>query len=126
VNIWDGKEVLYNWARVSDGEKEYYVNLEDDFIKFDVTHWSYPFGVTHPKYEPMTEDDIKVLSIRDLNDIISDLEKSIIPLSEMPPVDERDSHLGFNTAMRECVSHLKRVARDTKLKLHNRNTGDLK
>jgi hypothetical protein len=66
------------------------------------------------------EDDIKVFSITDMNNIITELEKSVIPLSEMPQdPDARDSHYGYNTALRSCVDYLKKVTRDGKLKLHN-------
>jgi hypothetical protein len=115
VNIWDGKEVLYNWARVACENGDYYVN-QDDLVKYDVTHWSPPHGVDYPPYEPMTEDDIKLFTIRDINDIIKTIEQ------QNHAYDDNDFERGYNLAMTECLMYLKRTAREGKLKLHTRNT----
>lgn len=111
VNIWDGQQVLYNWMRVECENGDYYVD-DNNMIKYDVTHWTYPYG-----YDPnkgQLEDDTKVFSVNDINKIITDVEDKLILNIEMPQ-SNNDAHLGYNTAVREIVKHLKQVARDGKV-----------
>lgn len=79
INLWDGKAILFDWYRVSNGEKDYYCNNKDNKILFpdDVTHWSPPAGVTYPPYKPMTEDDIKEFTQRDINEVLEALTRLI-------------------------------------------------
>jgi len=60
INIWcgDPKEVLFNWSRVFNGEKDYYVNDVNDRVIYKISHWSAPAGIIYPKYNPMTAKDL--------------------------------------------------------------------
>jgi len=73
IDIWDGKELYEDWARVSDGEHDYYVNNRDNRVKHLVTHWSKRAGVNYPNYKPLTEDDIPIYTQRDIDGIIIQL-----------------------------------------------------
>lgn len=70
----------------------------------------------------VNEDDIKLFSLRDMDAIILLIEEKLIPNIEMPQTGN-DAHLGYNTAIRECLTLLNRVTRETKVKLHNTQTG---
>ena len=62
VDILDEDQVAHeDWHRLSDGEREYYGNLNDNRIISGtaITHWRKRSGVTYIKYEPMTMDDIR-------------------------------------------------------------------
>lgn len=73
IDIWDGKEVFEDWARVSDGVHDYYINRADNRVRHNVTHWSKRAGVNYPKYKPLTEDDIPIYTQRDIDGIIIQL-----------------------------------------------------
>ena len=91
INLWDGKYIYYDWYRVSNGEKDYYCNNNDNKILFpdDVTHWSPPAGVTYPPYKPMTRDDIKEFTRRDINEVLEVLGKLIARriTSQLPHIE---------------------------------------
>ena len=124
VNIWDGKQIFYNWARVFDGEKDYYVtDYDKTLVKTDVTFWSYPEEVTYPKYEPMTAEDIPGY---ELTQLIKAMKKK----KAMSNNYYSQVAAGFNTGIEECIQiverRLKRIQKAHQVKLHNRNTTDLK
>lgn len=73
IDLWDGKHLYEDWARVSNGEQDYYVNNRDNRIMFIATHWSKRAGVNYPKYEPLTADDVPIYTQRDINGIIIQL-----------------------------------------------------
>lgn len=79
INLWDGNSYRYDWYRVSDGEKDYYCNNNDDRVLSpdEITHWSPPAGVTYPPYKPMTRDDIKEFTQRDINEVLEALTRLI-------------------------------------------------
>jgi hypothetical protein len=60
---------------------------------------------------------VKVFSIKDIEVLTQAIEEKIIPANEMPQQDF-DAHLGYNTAIRECITLLNKVTRETKVKLH--------
>ena len=67
VDLWVwhwmyGKDIVEDWYRVSDGEKDYYCNQRDNDIITAPTHWAKRKGVVYPKYDPMTIDDIKQIN----------------------------------------------------------------
>jgi hypothetical protein len=124
VNIWDGKEVFSNWVRVSDGEHDYYVNDITDEVKRDIKYWSYPAGVTHPKYEPMTAEDLPGY---ELTQLIKAMKKLKIHYSEMTSWT-RPRAEGINDGISTCIRiverKLKRIQKTYQLKLHKAsNTG---
>ncbi len=79
INLWDGKYLYNDWYRVSDGDKDYYCNNKDNKILFpnDITHWAPPAGITYPPYQPMTRDDIKEFTQRDINEVLEALTRLI-------------------------------------------------
>jgi hypothetical protein len=91
IDIWDGMEVLEHWARVSNGEQDFYVNNQDDRVKYHVTHWAKREGQVYPKYEPMTKTD----------HIISLLQKEVIQEGIRPLNDQELAYNhGINTAIK--------------------------
>lgn len=90
IHIYDGKTIHHNWSRVwSETLGNIYVNNEDDRVITKVTHWSAPNGLDYPKYEPLTEDDVKRYTKRDVKVIIHELKKLIDRRenSKLPSVD---------------------------------------
>ena len=88
-DIWDGKELYEDWARVSNGDKDFYVNNRDNRVKYHITHWSKRPGVKYSTYEPMT--------IKDL--IITDLDGEMIVSDE----NSTDDVHGFNTGIKIAI-----------------------
>lgn len=79
IHIWDGKKVYKNWARVwSESMGNVYVNNQDDNVITKITHWTAPEGLEYPKYKPLTEDDVKRYTRRDIKHIIKALTKLIL------------------------------------------------
>lgn len=77
IHIWDGNNVFRNWSRVwSETMGNIYVNHENRIIK-KITHWTAPEGLEYPKYEPLTEEDVKRYTQRDINYILQALTKLI-------------------------------------------------
>jgi len=105
INLWDGNSYRYDWYRVSNGEKDYYCNNNDDRVLSpdDITHWSPPAGVKYPPYQPMTEDDIKEFSRRDLKHLIERMKDEIIPNNQIPN-DNPDQHHAFNTGLKTGIT----------------------
>ena len=79
IHIWDGQSLNMDWCRVwsEELEQDIYVNLRDDRVISKITHWSPPHGITYPKYEPMTGDDIKEYSKNDMDDIVHEIQTLI-------------------------------------------------
>jgi len=78
IHIWDGKILYFDWSRVwSETMGNIYVNNQDDRVITKITHWTAPKGLEYPKYEPLTDDDIKRYTRRDINHIILTLTKLI-------------------------------------------------
>jgi hypothetical protein len=98
IDLWDGKQLYEDWARVSNGEQDYYVNNRDNRIMFIATHWSKRAGVNYPPYEPMTSEDLPRYSQRDIDGII-------IQLNTM--IHKRTSasipHIEYTTALEEAI-----------------------
>ena len=79
IHLWDGKTLYFNWSRVwSETIGNIYVNNQDDRVITKITHWTAPAGLEYPKYEPLTEDDVKRYTKRDINYIIKALTKLIL------------------------------------------------
>jgi hypothetical protein len=118
INIWDGNVVLYNWHRVNDGEKDYYVNDATNDVKTDVTHWSYPFEANLPDADPMTTKDLPGY---DLKEIIKAMRKRI----KSTDINE-DNAKGYVWGIEDCIQiverRLKKITKPQQLKLHSRNT----
>jgi hypothetical protein len=117
VNIWDGKQIFTNWARVSDGEKDYYVNsLSSNSVvgecKHNVTFWSYPDGVSYPKYEPMTAKD---LPSYELTQLIKAMKKreALYARTFIDPIEYLQ---GIDDCIQIVERRLKRIQKEHKLK----------
>lgn len=140
VNIWDGKQIYTNWARVicpfpigvnasglvelyskCDIEKDYYVNsLSSNSVvgecKHNVTFWSYPEGVSYPKYEPMTAKDLPGYELKELIKAMRKMKakKNNYYYNEIAS--------GYNTGIEECIQiverRLKRIQKTSQVKLH--------
>lgn len=54
-----GTDEYQNWARLSNGDYDYYAENNGHRIKRHITHWAKREGHTYPKYEPLTMDDLK-------------------------------------------------------------------
>lgn len=107
INIWDGKnEILYNWARVSNGENDYYVNTReiDGNVIYNITHWSPPKGVKYPKYDPLTTKDLPGY---DLKQLIKTMKKQHIPYQVMTSWN-RDRSEGYNDGVTQCIKIIER------------------
>ena len=76
IHIYDGKTIHHNWSRVwSETQGNIYVNNEDNRVITKATHWSPPDGLDYPKYQPLTSDDIKLYTRRDIKHLIENLNK---------------------------------------------------
>jgi len=102
VDIFDGIDVHEAWARVSDGETEYYVNSRDNKVipSEEVIQWKKRPGIIYRKYDPMITDDTmstfeKVakwkMGAKDDNPILSpnDVKDIIIRLNKLIEVREQ-------------------------------------
>ena len=90
IHIWDGETVYFKWARVwSETLGNIYVNNEDDRVITKITHWTAPEGMKYPKYEPLTDEDIKRYTLRDIKHVIEAMYKLIAfrEKSKSPSVD---------------------------------------
>lgn len=122
IHIWDGTTIFHNWARVSNGDEDYYVCTvypEVDVIIEDIniTHWSPPAGVIYPKYDPMTANDLPGY---DLKQIIKTMKKIKVKASIS------FAAAAYNNGIDNCINiverRLKKITKPQQLKLHNRNT----
>ena len=74
IHLWDGQEVHLNWARVwSETLGNIYVNNRDDTIITKITHWTAPEGQEYPKYNPLTKDDVRLYTKRDVRVVLNKL-----------------------------------------------------
>ena len=73
IDIYDGTDIMDDWNRVSTGERDYYCNNRTNDIVWDITYWRKRPGVKYNPYQPMTEDDIKEFTRRDINEIVKNL-----------------------------------------------------
>jgi len=80
IHIWDGEFIYRSWARVwSETMGNIYVNNEDNRVIKHITHWTAPEGQEYPKYEPLTQDDIKRYTKRDITNIHYPREPHQVP-----------------------------------------------
>jgi len=78
IHIWDGKTMYKSWARVwSETAGNIYVNNMDNRVISKITHWTAPEGLKYPKYEPLTSDDVKRYTRRDIKLIVEAMYKLI-------------------------------------------------
>jgi len=68
-------ETLMNWHRLSNGEQEFYGSMETDRIiaEDEVVCWQPPIGVTYPKYDPLTTNDLKLFSAGDIKELVNQI-----------------------------------------------------
>ena len=99
IHIWDGKTLYRSWARVwSETMGNIYVNNEDNQVITKITHWTAPEGQEYPKYEPLTDDDIKRYTRRDITNIIKALTK-LIKRRECSPLPHIEYVAGVDDAI---------------------------
>ncbi len=103
----DGKVLYTDWARVShggevDGKDDFYVNNRNSDVIYNITHWRKrdPDLFKYEPYKPMTEDDIKRITYRDLTEVITLLEK------EMVSDPDVDFHSGYNLGLTMAINTL--------------------
>jgi hypothetical protein len=77
VDILTDSNVCEDWNRVSDGDRDYYVNGRDNNMITNATHWRKRKGVKYRPYEPMTTHDVPVLSTNDVKDMVKVLNEMI-------------------------------------------------
>lgn len=77
IDIKVAGEIMEDYHRVSDGEMECYCNTRDSLVAIGPTHWRKRPGIKYIPYEPMTEDDIKEFTRRDIKKIVEALTKLI-------------------------------------------------
>jgi len=83
VDIHTGKKIYENYARVSDGEMDYYVNSKDNHVVLKVTHWRKREGIVYPKYDPITEEDLKpILTPYDVGMIMNTISRMLGEISK--------------------------------------------
>ena len=118
INIWcgDTKEVLFNWARISNGKKDCYVNDVDHRVIKEISHWSPPAGVIYPKYDPMTTKD---LPGHDLKEIIKSMKKLKLYYSQTF-IDSTPFIESIDNCIKIVKERLKKVSKDPQVKLHTK------
>lgn len=95
VDIHTGKKIYENWSRVSDGERDYYVNGNDDHVILKVKYWRKREGIIYPKYDPMTEDDLKPkLSYYDMTELLEKLKDEYLD----------DDHTQYNLGVSHTIN----------------------
>ena len=99
VDLSVGQDILEDWYRVSDGEKDYYCNQRDDKVIYEPKLWAKRTGVVYTKYDPMTTDDIKQITIRDLIDVMIKLENKKTTHSHMT-----DLNKGVNLGLGQAIT----------------------
>ena len=108
VDIFVDCEVYEDWARVShggevDGKDDFYVNNRNSAVIYNITHWRKRDSdlFKYRPYKPMTEDDIKQVTYRDLTEVITLLEKEMITDLGI------EWHEGFNQGISNAIQTLK-------------------
>lgn len=115
VDIWIGSvlmtegNVCKDWHRVSDGEWDYYCNQRDNTIVTDPTHWRKRQGVNYPRYKPLTGDDIKRITYRELLEVRDTLEKEMIPTVEV------QYNEGFNEGLLQGIKAINNLIRTKRM-----------
>lgn len=109
VDLWVGNEIMKEWHRVSDGDKDYYCNSKDNSILTNPTHWKKRPGVNYPEYEPLTEDDIKQVTYRELIEVRDLLEKESLPTVEV------QYHEGFNDGLTKAIKAINNLIRTKRM-----------
>jgi len=113
IHIWDGQRIHFNWTRVwSETLGNIYVNKKNDNIITKITHWSPPEGEIYPKYEPLTENDVKRYTTRDIQYLIGKMKDKLITNVEMIPND-RNTRISYNTGIKSCITILNELQRMT-------------
>ena len=97
VDIYTGTYVMRDWSRVSDGEKDYYVNNRDNQVVTKVKFWKKRKGIVYPEYDPMTANDIPKFTVNDIKKLITEIENEYINPSEIE----------HNLALTRAISHIK-------------------
>jgi hypothetical protein len=101
-----GTVILEDWARVShggevDGQDDFYVNNRNSDVVYDVTHWRKRPEVKYKPYEPMTTNDIPILSTNDVNEALKTLEE----LKTVWGVNTNNPYIEYyNSAIEDCIA----------------------
>lgn len=101
-----------DWHRVwsEELEQDVYVNDRDNKVITKITHWTAPENVTYPKYEPMTGDDIKEFTRRDLKELKEKMSDLLIGNEDgVDPV----ARLTYNSGVEECITLINKRLRNT-------------
>ena len=100
VDLWVGGDhgkVMKDWHRVSDGDNDYYCNSKDNEVIFEPSHWRKHPDVTYPPYDPLTVNDLPILSTNDVKEIVKTLQGLITNINPNPYMDY------YNSAMEGCI-----------------------
>jgi len=90
-------------------------NPEDDGGSINDKLKLHRMGLDMDGDQTQDQDYVKRYSIKDMDTIILSIEDKVIPTNEMPE-NNYEAHQGYNTAIRECITLLKRINRETKAK----------
>jgi hypothetical protein len=121
VDILVDAKPMDDWNRVSDGDQDYYVNGRDNRCTANVTHWRKRKGIKYEPYNPMTIEDIPVLSTNDVSDLIDELNK------EQGTQDSVDFDMAINWVIVVIKRTLQEKSKSTILRTDTSicKTGDL-
>jgi hypothetical protein len=113
ISIRVGNKVIDKiWARVSDGEKDYYVNNDDDRVIDKITHWS-DLTVTPENVDP-------VIKLRNLIHLI---EENYLPLDQVLGFNRERSegyNHGIGTAVDVLEREIQRLTKDNPIHIENK------
>jgi hypothetical protein len=106
IKIRVGNKVIDKlWARVSDGEKDYYVNNDDNRVIIDITHWS-----------DLTVTPENVALVIKLRYLINLIEENYIPLNQVVEMNRERSEAhnhGLSIAIDVIEKEIQRMAQKT-------------
>jgi len=105
ISIRVGNKVIDNlWARVSDGDHDYYVNNDDNRVIDEITHWS-DLTVSPKNVDPAIK--LKLL--------IHLIEENYLPLDQVLGFNKERSegyNMGIGTAVNVLEREIQRLTKD--------------
>ena len=123
VDIYDGVVIMMDWARVShggevDSKDDFYVNNRNSDVVYDITHWAKRPGSKNQRYDPMTKEDIPILSTNDVNELLESL-KVMIEMRTRLSIP----HIEYCAAIEDCITIIETTLKQkTRTTILSRNT----
>lgn len=102
IDIHTGKKIYENWARVSDGEIDYYINNRDNHVILKVKYWRKRKGIIYPKYDPMTSKHIPIITENDMYELLISMTDEYLDQEQIQ----------YNLGVSHSIDHVKDFIKD--------------